>query len=390
MARELAFYVAVGIVALSVPIIIISLRVHLPSFALPFERLWLMIYAIASMILVHTIPEITAMAIVATYSRFLSDGAISTLFSAGRSPLAIAMPAAVVAGGMMLAVAVLSMAVAPGSAKNIHDTLLFLRRDFNLSMLEPGVFHEFRNEGVSIFFGRKIDATQIQDVFIAKRQPAGHPSGNREETYVARRAVVVGMEGERGLLLLEGQAIVVKAADNAVRRVEYTRAFWSPDSGFATPARGYVFFDEVGTVQLLTQGPTAATQRRATELWLREVVWRMGAPILTLTHTLFGLGLLLTFSPISGRQRTPYLVAIAVCAAILALHILYMTLIELVARIGATGTVLFVAAIVAQAVAGILLLARSQVPLLRGRASAWGDALLRLAEGRSRVFGAKD
>ena len=383
MTRELLWFVALGIVALSVPIIIISLSVHLPSFALPLGRFANMVYAISCMILVHTIPEITAVVIVGCYARFLSEGVVSTLFCAGRSTLGVMYPACVVAACATLLVSALSTVAAPASAKYIHDTLLFLRRDFNLNMLDTGVFHQFRNENVTIFFKKKIDKTQIGDVFISKKLEQGG-AGSKEEIYTARQAFVIGPEGDRALLLVDGNVITTMSGEQTIRKVVFDRAIWRPDTGFAAPSRSMMFFDEMSTPDLLAYRADAESGRRSVRQWLREVTKRLVFPALTFTHTLLGLGLLLSFSPAAGRDRKPYLVAIAVCGVTFALHILFVYLEELIGRIGMPGVALLVGGVLAQAAIGLALLALSERPLLKAR------LLASLARWRRRPAGRAD
>lgn len=381
MTRELLRFVLIGIVVLSLPVILVSLDTHLPTFALTADRFWRLVYAIACMILVITIPIIVAIVVVWVYARFLSEGVIVTLFSAGRSLAAILVPAVLTICAAVTLSFVVSTIVAPSNARYIHDTLLFLRRDMNLGLLESGAFHYFKNERTTIFFAKKIDKSQFADIYIIKHFDGVPEATNKEEVYFAKNAFMVQDKAEKALLLVDGGALISKDDDAEHKNIVFDRAFWRPDSGFSEPTRSYIFYDELDTGSFLRSRKEAQLDRKAQLLWLREAIKRFLLPLTTFLHAFLGLGILFLFSSATDRDNNAYVASAIATAAIFGIHLLYVYFIESMVMIGSFGFVLFLTGAVAELGLGLHLLSRAQKPQSRAALAALAALPLRFGFG---------
>ena len=138
MTKDLVFASVVASLVMSSPVILISVSTNLPDDALVSALLLPSLASIGPMILYHTVPVLAALAIVWCYSNFLQNGALVALYASGRCEFSVRMPALVVATGAMIVGYLLSMVVAPHTARHLHDVLYSIRYNLTPSLLKVG------------------------------------------------------------------------------------------------------------------------------------------------------------------------------------------------------------------------------------------------------------
>ena len=164
--RRLAIATLAVTAGFSGPIILVWLINQFPLIAISATLLWPALYGISCMVLLHSVPALVPGAIIWVYGQFLADGTIVTLYMAGRSSLAVKMPAIVISLVAVAAGYGLSCFFAPDSAKYIHDLLFVLRKDMSPDLLQAGKFNQIGRDGQVIFFEQKVDSDRIAKVFI--------------------------------------------------------------------------------------------------------------------------------------------------------------------------------------------------------------------------------
>ncbi|MCB1491716.1 MAG: LptF/LptG family permease [Rhodobiaceae bacterium] len=361
MVAHIAARALLVTLALSVPVILISLRVHVPPFALSPERMARMVLAISGMILSNSIPALVAVAIVWTFFHFAADGLVTALRNAGRSATAIAMPALIVALAATGIGLGLTNGIGPGGARTIHDTIFFLRRDFNIGLLTPGEFHEFDREGVTIYFGRKVSDAVVRDVFIQQSSR----TSQTQKVYKAETAVLGGTHGARALVLLNGSAIIANGNATHFRQVRFQRAVWWPST--AGQSRSSVHFDEMQTPALVASAGHALADPKLTRFWLREVVKRFLFPCLALSHALLVLSALFAWGMNTDRDRSAWIASTAVGGLILVIHAIFVFLSEITGLIGAVAVGGFVLLFGLEIAGAIVLFRHADDPSIGGR-----------------------
>lgn len=362
MAHDILRRAILGVIALSLPIVLISLDASIPLFALSPWRLLQVAASMAAVILLNTIPIIAAVMILWSYARFLSDSVIVSMFSAGRSCAAVAMPGLVVAALLALVTAALSLAAVPAANRKVHDTLQFLRRNMDFSMLEPNRFYDFRHERITFYFTGRNASGRLLGVFINKKLPPDEQGVVRDETYFAREAQVIGVEGDRALLMTQGGALLPRADGQGIDRIGFDEMIWRPNGSGASAERTTLHYDEAPTSRILAGAPPDDASATARRQWLREIVKRLFYPLLTLSHALFALGLVLAFTTPTGRGRGAGLAVALAAMATMGLHGLFVFMAEATALIGPLMAALFLALLALETGLGLWFIANGQKP----------------------------
>lgn len=365
MARDALGRATLGVIALSLPIVFISLTASFPLFALSVGDLLLVVGSLMCVVMLNTTPVIVAVMIVRAYGRFLSDSLVVALYASGRSTLAVAMPGLAAALVMTLVMAGVSTLLAPAANRTIHDMLQFLRRNMDFSVLEPNRFYDFRHERITFYFAAKDETGRLKGVFIHKRLPPDERGVVRDETYSAREALVVGEPRDKGLLMLQGNAQLPKAADEGAELVTFESMIWRPQTGMLASTRTNLHHDEMPTFALLGVSGTHVVAHADRRLLMRELVKRLAYPVLPLTHVLLGLGVVLAFASPAGRGRGTEIAVGAAVAVVLAFHTGFVVLAEGVALLGPVSLVLFLTLLATQVCIAAILFLCTQRPRLR-------------------------
>ncbi|MEZ5840198.1 MAG: LptF/LptG family permease [Hyphomicrobiales bacterium] len=332
MTRRLALAALLATVGLSGPIILISLMTHVPLISVSASLLWPALYGISCMILFHTMPILVAGTIIWVYGQFLAEGVLVTLYMAGRSTLAVKLPAILI--GLMAVAAgyVLSLHFAPDSAKYVHDVLFALRRDMNPDLLQAGKFNQFGRDGQVIFFQEKVGHDQITKVFIRQVETDGEPEPLQEKVYTADHAIFGGGHGDRWVALLDGSVVIARRGAKQIRKVDFNQLKWRPVAALEQMGRGYNFYDELATPEFLSARAAAFETGKGAREWAKEAVKRFALPLLAIAHTLLGLELLTLFGLMTDRHG--YFAAF-LCGAVLTIHLAIVLVTEVIGKVDA-------------------------------------------------------
>ena len=167
MAWQLLKAALLAVVTLSIPLVLISLNSKLPMFTITWSVLAPMLLAISCIIIFHVLPVLVALAVVWAYARFWSEGIIVTLHMAGRSRLAVAAPALLLALACVVAGFAISGYLKPASERAIHDALHDLRRSINLNLIEFGKFNTFDNGNVIVFIKKRLNENLFEGIYVS-------------------------------------------------------------------------------------------------------------------------------------------------------------------------------------------------------------------------------
>lgn len=359
MTKELVLASVAATLAMSGPVIMISVYTNLPGNALYSALLWPSLLSIVPMILYHTMPVLAAMAIVWCYGRFASDGALVALHMAGRSYLSVRAPGLVVASAAMIVGYLLSSVVAPHTASHLHDVLYSIRYNLTPSLLQVGKFNDFGSKGDVVFIERRVGYNKFSNVFILKRR-----SAEGERAYAARHAVFKQQGDEQVAILLEGSTQVFSPENNEIKIINFD-SMTLPMAKAASVARMYRTVDEVGSSDFVRNAAKAFEDPIRARSWMREALNRFVIPGLVVPHVLLGLELLGFSGLLTDRKRDSIAL---ICAGLALFHFGEVFVIEQV------GTnihwVWVVAAMIAAecvAAASFVILRSGQIAKSRGR-----------------------
>ena len=319
MFREAAFAAAVVTVVMSAPVIMISLYTNLPGDALYSRLFWPAFTSITPMILFHTLPVLVTVGIVWSYGKFSSDGTLVALHVAGRSVLSVRGAALTVAAAATVLGYVMSMMIAPQTARHLHDVLYSIRHNLSPILLKARQFNELNRQGDVLYFERWVERNKVANIFILRKADDGE-----ERAYSAQHGVFEERDGEHYVILLNGSVQVFPSDKTQVKAVNFEDLVL-PVAKAASAARVYSTFDELGTPMFLRERATALQNPVQARNWLREAMNRFGIPGFALVHTLLGLELLAIGAPLIDRRRER--VAL-ICACIGLMHFIAVLAVE--------------------------------------------------------------
>jgi lipopolysaccharide export LptBFGC system permease protein LptF len=350
MFKDTAFAAALAIVCCSIPVTFVSVFANLEAITFHYKPFLVAAYGLLPMITYMIIPAAVSIAVVWCYGNYYQDHIIAVMQAAGISPLAIRLPA-ITAAGMATAFALfLSMVVAPASAKSVQDIIHMLRFAPRPYLLEAGKFYTFDGGKRTLFFQSRESDEKVSGVFLRERNDAG-----REFVLTSQNAVFQQTKKGVRALLVNGQVQVYAPGEKDIQVFEFaTMARSTPLTGDVLPARDWTAEYERGPIDFFTHRVTGDSY--AARLWTREGVKRFCIPLMTLSHTFFGLGLLALFGAASGRQRQ--LIPV-ICCALIVVHIGFVVLEESVQRVGTIMAAATVLAMLLEYLAGLFLIIRA-------------------------------
>jgi lipopolysaccharide export system permease protein len=318
LIRQVAFATGVVAAGLCGPVILISLRNHLPDPVFYSALVWPALSGIAPMIVFLVLPVCAGVAATWCYGRYYSEGMITVLQSAGYSNLAVFAPGLIMAAATAAIAYSLSCYVAPHGVRNLQDVIFQASNYPDVAILEEGAFHASGDGRRMLSFGKRLQADVLEDVFLRETADGG------ERIFTASRALVENGADGSYLVLLDGSSVSSEEGEES-RFVSFQRMTLPVWFG-KHEARGWTALLELDTGSFLRARPAfGGPLGQATE-WLSEAVKRFAIPLLALGHTMLGIGILSIWSDRIGRQRqiTPL-----VCAGILGLHGLIVVAAEL-------------------------------------------------------------
>jgi lipopolysaccharide export LptBFGC system permease protein LptF len=358
MTKELALASVAATLAMSGPVIMISVYTNLPGNALYSALLWPSLLSIVPMILYHTMPVLAAMAIVWCYGRFASDGALVALHMAGRSNLSVRAPGLLVAIAAMIVGYLLSSVVAPHTASHLHDVLYSIRYNLTPSLLQIGKFNKFGSKGDVVYIESRVGYNKFSNVFILKRR-----GDEGDRAYAARHAVFEQQGDEQVAILLDGSTQIFSSERNEIKIINFD-SMTLPMAKAASVARLHRTVDELSPGDFVSDGASSFDDPARARSWMREALNRFVIPGLVLPHVLLGLELLAFSGILTDRKRDS--VAL-ICAGLALFHFGEVFVIE---QVGANiHWVWMVAAMIAAeyaAAASITVVRSGQIAKFRG------------------------
>ncbi|MGO9134055.1 MAG: LptF/LptG family permease [Methylovirgula sp.] len=358
MPRLLYFYLAKRLLlstllietSLCVPVVLTSLFHYLPATALRSGLLVPALLGTFPTVTYIALPMAVGIAVAVEFSRMASEGMIAVLYSLRLSVWSISLPAVVVA---LIAVASgywVSSFLAPTYVGQMHDVIYVIRNSLNHRMLEPAQFYTFDDGARTLYFQRWKSEDVVDGMFIHQFSK----KKNEEQIIYAREAEF--RRNEHGVLLIlsHGTSQSEVAGTTDMRTADFDEDFLQIDmqGTGGLPKRSWVGVFELPAVKFFESRPEGGTadQQHALSEWTSEATKRIAIPALALTHTLFAIALVLTFSSATGRGAAALVALIAIPLVHIAILIGSESLVRqdprLVAVIGAAIVAEFSAALI--------------------------------------------
>jgi lipopolysaccharide export system permease protein len=197
----------------------------------------------------------------------------------------------------------------------MHDVIYVIRNSLNHRMLEPAQFYTFDNGSRTLYFQRWKSDDVVNGIFIHQF------STEKNEEQIISAPEAEFRRNEHGVLLImtHGTLQSEPAGTTDMRTTDFDQYVLQIDmqGTGGLPKRNWVGVFEMSWLNFFQFMPNPEGDRHQFAAWMSEAAKRIGIPAMALTHTLFAIGLVLTFSSATGRSAA----ALVALAAIPLVHI---------------------------------------------------------------------
>ena len=215
-------------------------------------------------------------AIVGSLSRMYRDSEMVIWFAAGQGLASLLKPLLRFAWPVILITAVLSLGVLPWSAQQIEHIKAQFQQRSDLDRIAPGEFQESAG-GTRVFFIDKDAPSDMaaSNVFVVSRDPG------KESVTSAKGAHLEVVNGQRMVILQDGQRMETHEADGSVRVTEFK------EYGVKVDNENPVSVEEMAARTM----PTKDLIHKDEPIARSVLAWRLGLPLAALNFVILGLAI---------------------------------------------------------------------------------------------------
>lgn len=116
-------------------------------------------------LLIIILPVAMFVSVLMVYNRLISDSELIVFKSAGLSRFRIAVPAAIVAAGVVLLGYLISLYILPASYREFKDTQAFIRNNYASVLLQEGVFNT-PTKGLTVYIESRGDGGMLNGIMV--------------------------------------------------------------------------------------------------------------------------------------------------------------------------------------------------------------------------------
>jgi lipopolysaccharide export system permease protein len=353
LAKRIALSALLIELSLCIPVVMTSIFHYLPPTAIRGGLLWPALLGTLPTVLYIALPIAVGVAIMLEFVRMSSEGMIAVLYSLRLSVWSICLPAVAVSLAAVVIGYVISSFIAPAYVGQMHDVIYVIRNSLNHRMLEPARFYTFDNGTRTLYFQRWQSPDVALGVFIHQYD------AEKKEERIISAAQTEFRRNEHGVVLVMSNGSIQTRPDGSLKMRganfdEYVMPIDMQGTSGMPKRNWRGVFELPGMSFFRERAADAADPQRLAE-WTSEAAKRLGIPILSLVHALFGIALVLTVSSATGRgSSATTLTILAVPAAHIAILIGAETLVRKDPRL----IVVVAAAIALEFLVALVLLAR--------------------------------
>jgi lipopolysaccharide export system permease protein len=353
LAKRFALSALLIELGLCIPVVMTALFQQLPAAALGGGLLMPAVLGTLPTVLYIALPMAVGLAISLEFARMSSEGMIAVLYSLRLSASSIALPAVLVAFIAVVAGYLISLFIAPAYVGQMHDVLHVMRNNLNHRMLEPAHFYTFNNGARTLYFQRWRSPDVVSGMFIHQF------SSEKNEEEIITAAETEFRRSDQGVVMIMSHGSIQTrplggSAMSTANFDEYVLTVDMQGTG-DLPKRNWRGVFELPAIQFFRDRPNSIEEPRRFAEWMSEATKRVGIPLLALAHTLFAVGLVLSFSSVTGRtSKASGLIILAVPA----MHVAILIGAETLVRQDPRLVCMVILAILAEFVVGLVLIRR--------------------------------
>ncbi|WP_034997101.1 LptF/LptG family permease [Beijerinckia mobilis] len=300
LTKRIALSVLMIEASLCLPLVMTSLFSFLPPAAVRGGLVWPALLGIMPTILYIALPMAVGIAMALEFYRMASEGMIAVLYSLRMSVWSICLPGISIAIVCVGIGYFLSSVVSPNYVGEMHDVIHVIRNSLNHRMLDPAHFYTFDNGSKTLYFQRWRTPDVVDGIFIHQI------ADEKKEEQIITAAVAEFRRSDTGVMLvLSNGSIETRAeGDNGMHSAnfdEYVIPIDMQGNG-GMPKRNWRGVFEIPGLEFFRERPHRADDPRRFSEWMSEGTKRVAIPLLSLSHALLAMALVLTLANATGRS----------------------------------------------------------------------------------------
>lgn len=353
LAKRMALAALLIEICLCTPVTMTSIFHYLPPTAIRGGLLWPALIGTMPTVLYVALPISVGVAVMLEFIRMSSEGMVAVLYSIRLSVWSICMPAIAVAVVAVGAGYWISSYLAPTYVGQMHDVIYVIRNSLNHRMLEAAHFYTFDEGQRTLYFQRWRTPDIAENVFINQFNP------DKKEEQIITSHIAEFRRNETGVvMIMKNGSIQTRPQGQESMRTgnfdEYVMPLAMQGSG-GMPKRSWRGVFEVPGAEFFREIPDQAQDAHHYSEWASEAAKRTLIPLLSLTHVMFGIALVLTVSNATGRGSSATTLTVL---AVPSIHIALLIGMETLVRRDPRLVWIIVFAVAAEFVAAVVLLQR--------------------------------
>lgn len=249
--------------------------------------LWLLLLTVPTFLGI-VLPIALVGAILFTYNKLTMDSELVVMRAAGVGPAALAKPAVLLAGIVMVAVYALNLYITPAAHQELVRMEYSVRQDYTQLFLREGVFNEI-GDRMSVYVRERDAEGNLRGVMI-------HDARVREKpvTIMGDRAVMISGGAGARFVVFDGNRQEMDRTTGRLSQLLFER--YAVDLKVLTDKAQERFPDarERSTAELMNPPAGAAEDKRMAHQLVAELHHRLSSPLLALAFAMIGLACLLS------------------------------------------------------------------------------------------------
>ena len=246
-----------------------------------------------------------------TYNKMIADRELVVMRAAGLSQTAVAMPALVLAGGVVVLAYVINLWLLPESYRMFRELQWDIRYNYSHVLLQEGTFNPV-SQDVTVYVRKRSNDSQLHGILVHDTRNQLKPA-----TMMAERGALVEAEGKSRVVMFNGNRQEVDRDTNRFSILYFDRYAFDIEIGRKgdTIVR-YREPRERSLGELFDVRNDPYTPQRDWGKFVVEAHKRLASPLASLGYTLVGLACMI-YGTYGRRQQTQRIVvAVAIVVAL--------------------------------------------------------------------------
>lgn len=241
-----------------------------------------------------------------TYHKMITDRELVVMRAAGLSQFALAKPALILAGLVMLVAYGLNLYLLPESYRIFRELQWDFRYNYSHVLLKEGAFNKLA-DGITVYVRQRASDGQLHGILVHDKR-----NGEQPFTIMAERGAMVEQDGQPRVVMFNGNRQEIDPQTGKLSVLYFDRYVFDLSSTHEAPAKRFREPREWSVAELIDVDKDSIVNESDYGKYVVELHKRIASPFAAMGYTLIALASLISGSITRRGQGRRVAVAIAV------------------------------------------------------------------------------